>query len=126
MRKFKFDEVFVPKYRTYLIIILLLLVTVCISYPNPTLLFLSFLVYVFVLIFTYRKNKAMRERVINSMDSFIFKLKTDESIFNFPIPAVIITEQGDILWNNDLLELMFKGINKQKYLENIIKELDSE
>ena len=68
----------------------------------------------------------MRERVINSMDSFIFKLKTDESIFNFPIPAVIITEQGDILWNNDLLELMFKGINKQKYLENIIKELDSE
>ena len=126
MRKFKFDEVFVPKYRTYLIIILLLLVTACISYPNPTLFFLSFLVYVFVLIFTYRKNKAMRERVINSMDSFIFKLKTDESIFNFPIPAVIITEQGDILWNNDLLELMFKGINKQKYLENIIKELDSE
>ena len=126
MRKFKFDEVFVPKYRTYLIIILLLLVTACISYPNPALLFLSFLVYVFVLIFTYRKNKAMRERVINSMDSFIFKLKTDESIFNFPIPAVIITEQGDILWNNDLLELMFKGINKQKYLENIIKELDSE
>ena len=28
------------------------------------------------------------------MDSFIFKLKTDESILNFPIPAVIITEQG--------------------------------
>ena len=37
MRKFKFDEVFVPKYRTYLIIILLLLVTACISYPKPAL-----------------------------------------------------------------------------------------
>ena len=60
------------------------------------------------------------------MDSFIFKLKTDESILNFPVPAVIITEQGDILWNNDSLELMFKGINKQKFLENIIKELDEE
>ena len=126
MRKIKFEDVFVPKYRTYLIIIFILLLTACISFPNPALFLLSVIVYAFVLIFTYRKNIAMRERVISNMNSFIFKLKTDETILNFPIPAVIITEQGDILWNNDSLELLFKGINKQKFLENIIKELDYE
>ena len=123
MRKIKFDDVFVPKYRTYLIIILMLLITTCAMFPNPTIFLLAFVIYGVVLIFTYRKNVAMRERVISNMNSFIFKLKTDESILNFPIPAVIITEQGEILWNNDLLELLFKGINKQKFLENIIKEL---
>lgn len=126
MRKIKFDEIFVPKYRTYLIIIFLILFTACITFPNPWLMFLSLIVYVAVLIFTYRKNKAMQDRVIKYMNSFIFKLKTDESILNFPIPSVIINESGEILWNNDSLELLFKGINKQKFLENIIKELDSE
>ena len=126
MRKIKFDDIFVPKYRTYLIIIFILLLTACISFPNPALVLLSVVLYAFVLIYTYRKNVAMRERVINNMNSFIFKLKTDDSILNFPIPAVIINDQGDILWNNESLELLFKGINKQKFLENIIKELDEE
>ena len=126
MRKIKFDEIFVPKYRTYLIIIFILLVTACISYPKPVMFGIATILYAFVLLFTYRKNMAMKERVINNLDSLVFKLKTDESILNFPIPSVIITEQGDILWNNDSLELLFKGINKQKFLENIIKELNEE
>lgn len=126
MRKIRWSDVFVPKYRTYLIIIFILLLTACLAYPSISMLILSIIIYVGVLFFTYRKNAFKKERVINYMDSFIFKLKTDESILNFPIPAVIITEQGDILWNNDSLELMFKGINKQKFLENIIKELDEE
>ncbi|MBQ9313428.1 MAG: DHH family phosphoesterase [Clostridia bacterium] len=126
MRKIKFNDVFVPKYRTYLIIILILLITGCLASPSIPMLFIALIIYAGVLFFTYRKNNFKKERVINYMDSFIFKLKTDESILNFPIPAVIITESGDILWNNDSLELMFKGINKQKFLENIIKELDEE
>lgn len=126
MRKIKFNEVFVPKYRTYLIIIFMLLFTACVAVRSPILVLLSVLVYAGILAFTYRKNMAMRERVIKHMNSFIFKLKTDESILNFPIPAVILTEQGDILWNNDSLDLLFKGINKQKFLENIIKDLDNE
>ena len=126
MRKIKFDDIFVPKYRTYLIIILILLLTACFAYPSASMLLIAVVIYAGVLFFTYKKNSAKKERVIKYMDSFIFKLKTDESILNFPIPAAIITQQGDILWNNDSLELMFKGINKQKFLENIIRELDEE
>ena len=126
MKKIKFNDVFVPKYRTYLIIILILLLTACFAYPSVPILVIATIIYLGVLFFTYRKNASKKERVINYMDSFIFKLKTDESILNFPIPAVIITEQGDIMWNNDSLELLFKGINKQKFLENVIKELDEE
>ncbi len=126
MRKIKFNDVFVPKYRTYLIIIFLLLLTACAAFPKPLMFLISIVLYAFVLIFTYRKNVAMRERVINNMDSFIFKLKTDESILNFPLPSVILTDQGEILWNNDSFELLFKGLNKQKFMENIIKELNEE
>lgn len=126
MKKIKLNDVFVPKYRTYLIIIFILLLTGCLASPTLQMIILSLIIFIGVLFFTYRKNCSRKEQVINYMDSFIFKLKTDESIFNFPIPAVIITEQGDILWNNDSLELMFKGINKQKFLENVIKELDEE
>lgn len=126
MRKVKFNDIFVPNYRTYLIIILMLLLTACVAFPSWQLIITAIIIYAGVLIFTYRKNISKKERVINYMDSFIFKLKTDESILNFPLPAVIITEQGEILWNNDSLELMFKGINKEKFLENIIKELDEE
>lgn len=126
MQKIKFNEVFVPKYRTYLIIIFILLLTACLTVPKPATFVVAVLIYICVLVFTYRKNKAMKERVINNLDSFIFKLKTDESVLNFPIPALIITEQGDILWNNDSLELLFKGLNKQKFIENIIKELNEE
>lgn len=126
MRRVKWNDIFVPKYRTYLIIIFILLFTAFLSYPKIPMLILTLIIYAGVLFFTYRKNASKKERLINYMDSFIFKLKTDESILNFPIPSVIITEQGDILWNNDSLELMFKGLNKQKFLENVIKELDEE
>ena len=87
---------------------------------------LAVFIYFCVLFFTYRKNISMRERVIKNLDSFIFKLKTDDTVLNFPIPAIIVTNQGDILWNNNELEMLFKGINKQKYMENLIKELNDE
>lgn len=124
MKKVNLKDIFVPKYRTYLIIIFLILTFMCVIDIKciPVALF----IYVCVLFFTYRKNISMRERVIKNLDSFIFKLRTDDTVLNFPIPALIITNQGDILWNNNELEMLFKGINKQKYMETIIKELDEE
>ncbi len=124
MKKVNFKDVFVPKYRTYLIIIFLILTFMCVM--NMKCIPLAVFIYVCVLFLTYRKNYSMRERVVKNLDSFIFKLRTDETVLNFPIPAMIITNQGDILWNNNELEMLFKGINKQKYMETIIKELDQE
>ena len=124
MKKVNFKDVFVPKYRTYPIIIFLILTFMCVV--NMKCIPLAVFIYVCVLFLTYRKNYSMRERVVKNLDSFIFKLRTDETVLNFPIPAMIITNQGDILWNNNELEMLFKGINKQKYMETIIKELDQE
>lgn len=124
MKKVNFKDIFVPKYRTYLIIIFIILVLVCCM--DIRCIPLAVFIYFCVLFFTYRKNISMRERVIKNLDSFIFKLKTDDTVLNFPIPAIIITNQGDILWNNNELEMLFKGINKQKYMENLIKELSDE
>lgn len=124
MRKIKFKDVFVPKYRTYLVIIFLILFFMCLLEVRA--IPLAIVVFCLVLFFTYRKNVNMMDRVIKNMDSLIFKLKTDETILDFPIPAVIITETGDILWNNNDLELLFKGINKQRYMENLIKDLEEE
>ena len=114
MKKIKFEDVFVPKYRTYLVIIFLILFFMCLIVPK--IIPIAAFVFTMVLIFTYRKNVNMVERVIKNMDSLIFKLKTDDTILDFPIPAVILTKKGDILWNNNDLEMLFKGINKQRYM----------
>lgn len=124
MRKVKFKDVFVPNSRSYLIIIFLILTFMCVLEVRA--IPLAIFVYFSVLFFTYRKHLSMVERVIKNMDNLMFKLKTDETILDFPLPAVIITKNGEILWNNNELEMLFKGINKQRYMENLIKELDAE
>ena len=124
MRKVKFKDVFVPNSRTYLIIIFLILTFMCVLEVRA--IPLAIFVYFSVLFFTYRKHLSMVERVIKNMDNLMFTLKTDETILDFPLPAVIITKNGEILWNNNELEMLFKGINKQRYMENLIKELDAE
>jgi c-di-AMP phosphodiesterase-like protein len=121
VRKLKFKEVFVPKYRTYLVIILIILLAVCIKTPEITPF--AIIVYIGVLYLTYRKNLSQKEKVIRYIDNLIFKLNTDESILDFPIPAAIITNQGDILWNNSKLDNIFRGMNKEKFLENLLKEI---
>lgn len=124
MKKIKLEDIFVPKYRTYLVIIFLILFLV--SALEIRLAPFSIVIFTLIVVYTYRKNKNMIDRVIRNMDSLIFKLKTDDTVLDFPIPAVIITKTGDILWNNNELELLFKGINKQRYMENLIKDLDAE
>lgn len=124
MRKVKFKDVFVPKYRTYLVIIFLLLIFMCMLEIRA--IPLAIFVYIIVLFFTYKKHANMVERVIKNMDSLMFKLKVDETILDFPIPAIILTKTGEILWNNAELEQLFKGINKQRYMENLIKDLEAE
>ena len=124
MKKVNFKDVFVPKYRTYLIIIFLILTFMCVM--DVRYVPFAVIIYCLVLFLTYRTNISMRERLIKNLDSFIFKLRTDDTVLNFPIPAIIITNQGDILWNNNELEMLFKGINKQKYMETLIKELNDE
>lgn len=124
MKKIKLEDIFVPKYRTYLAIIFLILVLMCAFEIRA--IPLAIVIYVLVLIITYRKNMDMLERVIQNMNNLILKLKTDETVLDFPIPAVVVTQSGNILWNNNELELLFKGINKQRYMENLIKELNEE
>ncbi len=128
MKKIKLNDVFVPRYRLHLILILLILLYMCILSQKyaPIMIFVSTIIYAYVLFLTYKKNEELKDRIVNTMNSFIFKLKTDETVLNFPIPSMIVNNQGDILWNNSELELLFKGINKQKYIENVIKELNEE
>lgn len=126
MRKVKFDEVFVPRFRLYLIIILLILIGI--SIINPKLIPITLAIYIIVLVITYRKNAVDKNRIIKHINNFMIKLRreTDESILNFPIPAVAVSSNGEIIWSNDGFENLFKGINKDKYIENVIKELDEE
>ena len=128
MKKIKLTDVFVPRYRMHLI--LLLLVLIYMSFLSvkvaPLTIFVAIILYAYVLFLTYRKNQEMKERIIDTMNSFVLKLKTDETILNFPIPAMVVNGQGEIVWNNNELDMLFKGINKQKYIENVIKELNEE
>lgn len=126
MRRIKFDEVFVPRFRIYLVIILLILIGI--SIINPKLIPITIALYIIVLIITYRKNVVAKNRIIKHINNFMIKLKrdTDESILNFPIPATVVSSSGEIIWANDGFENLFKGINKDKYIENVIKELDEE
>ena len=124
MKKLSFRDVFVPKYRIYLFIILLILIFLCVV--DIRCIPYAIIIYACVLILTYKKNLLMKEKVVKNLDSLIFKLKTDETILNFPIPAMIVTNQGDILWYNSAIDILLKGINKQGYVENLIKELDEE
>lgn len=126
MRKFKFNEVFVPKYRSYLIIIFVILAVLCIAKQSPVITLISILTYILVLLYTYKKRKVRIDRIVKNINSFMLKLNADESILNFPLPSVIVTDQGNILWNNKGFEDLFKGINTEKYIENIIKELDED
>ncbi len=126
MRKVKFDEVFVPRFRLYLIIILLILIGI--SIINPKFIPINIALYIIVLVITYRKNVVDKNRIIKHINNFMIKIRreTDESILNFPIPAVAVSSNGEIIWANDGFENLFKGINKDKYIENVIKELDEE
>lgn len=126
MRKFKLNEVFVPKYRSYLIIIFVILAVLCVAKPTPVIILASILTYMSVLIYTYKKRKGRIDRIVKNINSFMLKLNTDDSVLNFPLPAVIVTDNGNILWNNKGFEDLFKGINTEKYIENIIKELDED
>ena len=128
MKKIKLRDVFVPRYRTHLILILLVLIYMCFLSVKvaPVTILVAVIIYAYVLYVTYRKNEDMKTRIIETMNSFIFKLKTDETVLNFPIPAMIVGQEGDILWNNNELDMLFKGINKQKYIENVIKELNED
>ncbi len=126
MPKIKLNEIFVPKYRSYLLIIFCILLVLCLLKPTPIVILLSILAYLLVLVYTYKKYKSMLERVVKNMNSFMLKLNTDDSILDFPLPAVIVTEQGNILWNNKRFDNLLKGINKEKYIENMIKELDED
>ena len=92
----------------------------------PKLIPINILVYIAVLFFTYKKQAVMKERIVKHMSNLMNRLNADKSILNFPIPATIVTNQGNILWNNDGLDNVFKGINKEKYIENIIKEMNEE
>ena len=57
----------------------------------------------------------------------MLKLNTDDSILDFPFPSVIVNQEGDILWNNEGFDFLFRGLsNKEKYVESIIRELDKE
>ncbi len=124
MRKIKFNDVFVPKYRIYLIIILILLTILSIFKPILIPLFVG--IFISVLLLTYKTNFNKKERIVKHINSFMVKLNTDESVLDFPIPSTIVTNDGDILWSNNGFESLFKGINKDNYIENVIKELDEE
>ncbi len=124
MKKFKLNEVFIRKYRLYLIIVLLLLVLICVLKPDFIVISLSILFYVALLFYTYKVRKSALERIVKNMSNFMIKLKTDGSILDFPFPATIVSKDGEFLWSNEGLDDIFKGINKEKYLENIVKELD--
>ena len=124
MRKIKFNDVFVPKYRIYLLSILVLLIII--SVMKPMFIPIAVILYILLLILTYRINYTKKERLVKHINSFMIKIKTDQSILNFPLPSTIVTCDGDILWSNDGFEELFKGINKENYMENIIKELDEE
>ena len=107
MKKLSFRDVFVPKYRIYLFIILLILIFLCVV--DIRCIPYAIIIYACVLILTYKKNLLMKEKVVKNLDSLIFKLKTDETILNFPIPAMIVTNQGDILWYNSAIDILLKG-----------------
>ena len=128
MKKIKLTDVFVPRYRMHLILLLVVLIYMCLLSVNiaPETILVAIVIYAYVLFLTYRKNQDTKERIIDTMNSFILKLKTDETILNFPIPAMVVSQEGEILWSNNELEMLFKGINKQKYIENVIKELNEE
>ena len=87
MKKLKLGEVFVSKYRIYLLIILILLALLCVAKPNPIVIGVSVLVYLFILFITYKTQKNKIDRIVKNINSFMLKLNTDESILDFPLPA---------------------------------------
>ncbi len=123
-KSIKLSDVFVSKYRIYLLVIFLALLAFCISKPHPLVILICILIYALVLVLTYKRHQNTLDKIVKNLDSFMLKLKTDESILDFPLPALIVTNDGELLWNNNKLEEMFKGINKEKYIESLIKELD--
>ena len=124
MKKVKFSEVFVSRYRFYLFVTLLILIALCIVNPHPITILCSVLIYALILYVTFKKRKNALDRLIKNLNSFMLKLNTDDSILNFPIPALIINDIGEILWNNEGVEAIFKGVNKEKYIESLMKELN--
>ncbi|MBR6253267.1 MAG: DHH family phosphoesterase [Clostridia bacterium] len=127
MKKVKLREVFVHKYRLYLFVILLTLIALCVLKPEWYTIAGSIVVFAIVLIYTYKKRKNALDRIVKNMNSFMLKLNTDDSILDFPFPSVIVNQEGDILWNNESFDVLFRGLsNKDKYVESIIRELDKE
>ena len=123
MKKIKLGDIFVAKYRLYLLIILVLLICLCVAMVKtyPLIILISIAVYALILYYTSSRRKRALDRIVNNMSDFMIKLKADKSILDFPIPAIIVNKSGEILWNNQGLEDIFKGINKEKYIESITK-----
>ena len=126
MKKVKLSDVFVSKYRFYLIILLIALIVICVFKPQPIVIASSVIAYLFVLLITYKKHKNALDRVIKNISSYMIKLNADDSVLDFPLPALIVSEQGEIIWNNAGIDDMFKGVNKDKYVASIVKELNED
>ena len=127
MKKVKLGEIFVRKYRIYLFVILLILITLCVLKPSVYTIGGSILLFIAVVFYTYKRQKNAIDRIVKNINSFMLKLNTDDSVLEFPFPSVIVNQEGDILWNNEGFDFLFRGLsNKDKYVESIIKELDKE
>ena len=127
MKKVKLSEIFVYKYRLYLFVILLILITLCVLKPSVYTIGGSILLFAIILIYTYKRRKNAIDRIVKNINSFMLKLNADDSVLEFPFPSVIVNQEGDILWNNEGFDVLFKGLsNKEKYVESIIRELDKE
>ncbi len=124
MRKIKANEIFVKNYRIYLLVILLLLITICVIKPTFLTIIGSIIIFASILFFTFKRRKNQIDKIVKNLDSFMLRLSADDSLLDFPIPSLIMNNQGEILWNNSHLDELLKGLNKEKFIENLVKDLN--
>ena len=64
MKKIKLSDVFVPRYRMYLILLLLVLIYMCLLSGKmaPLTVLVAVVIYAYILFLTYRKNQELKER----------------------------------------------------------------
>lgn len=112
--------------KIYFLIIILLLLFICLIAPEFTLLSITSLIIIIVYSYVIeRRKEEEKDKRLKEISNNI-NIVTKETLKNTILPLVILKEDGTILYDNLEFNEIFKDVDKEEYLSNLLKEIQNE
>jgi c-di-AMP phosphodiesterase-like protein len=123
MNNFRFSKLFLPKVTAYLIAIILLIVSICII--KPSLIIAGVVFIILLILYSINDNNIRKKEIIKYIENLNFDISsvTKGTLLNFPLPMLVVEQNGEVVWYNSLFLKMVEDNKDQKGLEELLKAI---